>query len=684
MNMNLYSIRIKTLLSIMPLLLFIMVMLSWISYHYSYQIIETDISKQMALQTDATLTDFRSKLNFSKATGETIARLAEKIGDGMTKTQYAAFLQNIVPANEMAVGAGVWFEPFRYQAAIKYFGPYVYKDKGQLIYTEDYEKPDYDYPNQDWYKLATNTTQPVVWTEPYYDDVSKLTMLTGSYPFYDENKKLKGMATVDITISELQKSIAAIKVGEQGWAFLLDKNGNYLADKDATKIMKVKIAEDTNSSLAEAGKTILINKQGQTVFYDGNVRFRLYYAQMPETGWILALAVPEAQLYASLQALLFRQIVVAALAIVFVVIGIILYTRFIAENIDEVKRLSAIMADGDFREKITVTSRDEFGQMGQNFNHMIKNVRHLLHNLADNSQQVAAASQEFTANAQQTAKATEYITSSIQNIAQSMEIQAANAGQTTQALDEIAVEIAHINSKMQTVTDLTLQTAQKAVDGNKVVTQAIGQMSLISEKVSTATGVVDILGDKSREIDQIISLITSIAGQTNLLALNAAIEAARAGEQGKGFAVVAEEVRKLAEQSEAAANQISGIINEIQQETGKVVQIMGESTHSVYDGIALVNQAEATFQEIQEAISSVSGQSQDVAIRMASISQSTVQVVESVHSIADSTAQTSANIEAVAASTEEQNASMEEIQSAATMLAQLANELDKTVNLFKI
>ncbi|HEY3424341.1 MAG TPA: methyl-accepting chemotaxis protein, partial [Negativicutes bacterium] len=130
--MNLYSIRIKTLLSIMPLLLFIMVMLSWISYHYSYQIIETDISKQMALQTDATLTDFRSKLNFSKATGETIARLAEKIGDGMTKTQYAAFLQNIVPANEMAVGAGVWFEPFRYQAAIKYFGPYVYKDKGQL------------------------------------------------------------------------------------------------------------------------------------------------------------------------------------------------------------------------------------------------------------------------------------------------------------------------------------------------------------------------------------------------------------------------------------------------------------------------------------------------------------------------------------------------------------------------
>ena len=682
--MNKISVRTKTLLAIMPLLLLVMITLSWISYHYSQQIIETELNSKMALQLDVTLEGFRTHLNTHKSIGETIARFTDKGGNSISKAQYAEFLKSAITSNPLTLGAGIWFEPFRYKADIQYFGPYAYKEKGQIVYTEDYEKPDYNYPGQDWYKLAVNTTQSVVWSDPFYDELTKITMVTASAPFYGENKKIMGMATADLDISQLQNVVAQTKVGENGWAFLLDKNGTYMSTRDAEKNMKTKITEDANTSLAEVGREVLEKKQGRTLFSEGNNQYLLYYTQLPETGWILALAIPTAELYAPLNNLLVRQIIVALVAIFLVFIGIMLYTRFITNNINEVKRISALMAEGNLRQEMIVNSRDEFGQMGQNFNSMITNLRKLLHKIISNSQQVASSSEQLTASAQQTAKATEHIAITIQGIANVMESQTAYAGQTTNSVNEISTKIFNVNNDMQVVTDMTQQTSQKAVEGYKVISRAINHMDMISEKVGTASGVVNVLEDKSREIDEISSLITNIAGQTNLLALNAAIEAARAGEQGRGFAVVADEVRKLAEQSEIAAKQISIIISEIQQETGKAVQIMSESTNSLQNGISLFTQTKSTFEEIQKAIEMVSNRSHGVAQVIDGISLGTNQIVDSVSGIANSTTETSASIQNVAASTEEQTASMEEIQAAAAMLATLANELDEAINHFQV
>ena len=684
MSSMLTSIRAKTFLTIIPLFLITMTTLSWISYHYSAQIIESEMNAKMDLQTAATLEKFRADLNGPTALGETIARFTEKGNHAISKEQYSAFLQNVIPSNPLIVGSGVWFEPFSYKADVKYFGPYAYKDKGQIVYTEEYEKTDYDYPNQDWYKNAIHSTQPVIWNDPYYDELSKITMATASFPFYYADKKLMGMATVDIDLSDLQKLVSSIKVGEKGWAFLLDKNGMYLSNRDNEKNMKVNITEEANSSLADAGREALKNKQGRTFFTEGNDRYLLYYQQIPATGWILILSMPEDELYTPLKALLWKQIIVAVVVVLLVLIGIIFYTRFITQSIDEVKRLSALMADGDLRANMSITSKDEFGQMGHNFNIMITNLRNLLHNIIINSQQVAAASQELTANAHETVTATENISMTIQDIAEGITEQAVYVKKTTHSMNEISSKITHINNEMQNVTKTTLETADKALEGNQVVAHTIVQMNLINTKIDTATKVVSILDTKSREIDNIISLITNIAGQTNLLALNAAIEAARAGEQGRGFAVVADEVRKLAEQSEAAAKQISTIIRDIQNETNTTVGVMSESASSVQEGLKMVNKAESTFSEIQKAIQMISAQSRNISTAITGLSQDAVIVAEAVTNIAHSTTETSDRTQTVAATTEEQNAAMEEIQAAATMLAQMAEELDGNINLFKL
>ena len=677
------SIRAKTLAAIVPLLLVTMVTLSWVSYHYSAQIIQSEMNEKMALQSNLTLTTFQAELNSPMAISESIARFTEK-GSSLSKGQYAAFLENVIPSNHLIIGSGIWFEPFLYKNDTKYFGPYAYKDKGQVVYTEEYEALSYDYPNQEWYKNGINTTQAVAWSDPFYDDLTKITMTTAAAPFYNENKKALGIASVDVDLSELQKVVTNIKVGEKGWAFLLDKTGKYMSDRATEKNMKLAITDEKNSSLAEAGKEILKNKHGRTAYTEGNNRYLLYYEEMPSTGWIIVLSMPEEELYAPLKALLLRQIIVAIVAIVLVFFGILLYTRFITNNINEVKRLSALMADGDLRAEMVITSRDEFGQMGQNFNLMITNLRKLLHKIIDNSQQVAASSQELTASAQETARATEHITITIQDVSAVVADQVVYANQTTHSVNEISGKIIHINNEMQNVTAMTTKATSKAVEGHKVVAHAIQQMNLIENKIGTATEVVNILGNKSREIDNIISLITNIAGQTNLLALNAAIEAARAGEQGRGFAVVADEVRKLAEQSEAAAKQISAIIREIQRETNTTVKVMSESTSSVQEGIIMVNKAENTFAEIEQAIQTMASQTRSISQDITGISTDSIAIVESVNNISQSTKETSNSTQNVAATTEEQNAAMEEIQSAATMLAKMAEELDENINLFKL
>ena len=527
-------------------------------------------------------------------------------------------------------------------------------------------------------------TQAVIWTDPYYDDLTKLTMATASIPFYNENKKLIGMATVDIDLSNLQKVVSEIKVGEKGRAFLLDKTGKYMSTLDTEKNMKVFIEEEKNSSLADAGKEIIKNKHGHTMYVEENKRYLLYYEEMPVNGWIIVLSMPEDELYAPLKSLLWRQIIIAIIAIVLVFIGIFFYTRFITTNINEVKRLSTLMADGDLRAEMKINSNDEFGQMGNNFNTMINNLRKLLNKIIDNSQQVAASSQELTASAQETAKATENITVTIQEISAVVADQVVHTNKTTSSVNEMSTKIIQINNEMQIVSDMTNKATSKAVEGHKVVGHVIQQMNLIENKISTATEVVNVLGNKSREIDNIISLITNIAGQTNLLALNAAIEAARAGEQGRGFAVVADEVRKLAEQSEAAAKQISTIIREIQTETNTTVKVMGESTSSVQDGIIMVHKAENTFAEIEESIKIMAIQAKRISNDITSISNDSVVIVQSVSRIAHSIEETSGSTQTVAATTEEQNAAMEEIQSAATMLSRMAEELDENINQFKL
>lgn len=239
------------------------------------------------------------------------------------------------------------------------------------------------------------------------------------------------------------------------------------------------------------------------------------------------------------------------------------------------------------------------------------------------------------------------------NLAQEV---SASSQEISSSIQELAVSANYISETTENGKVLSDKNNQQADEGQKAAENTIQKMEVVEKSVDTTANAVMKLNEKSKEVENIVGMITRIAVQTNLLALNAAIEAARAGEAGKGFAVVAEEVRKLAEESKNATDQIKGIVGEVLEETGTALDLMKIVKDEVKNGLTALN---ITISSLEGLIAGV---------------KDNKKIMED---IASSTEQT-------ATATEEQAASMENITSAIEKLASVNEELDREVQAFSL
>ncbi|WP_375141588.1 methyl-accepting chemotaxis protein [Bacillus sp. EB600] len=280
--------------------------------------------------------------------------------------------------------------------------------------------------------------------------------------------------------------------------------------------------------------------------------------------------------------------------------------------------------------------------------------------------------------------ATEQIANSIQEVAAGTERQTTMVKETNSIIREMSLGMERVREHSGTVANESLEAASIVSNGNEAIQLSTNQMENIQDTIQNLGNVIHTLGERSKEINQIIDVISDIASQTNLLALNAAIEAARAGEHGKGFAVVADEVRKLAEQSSKSTETIRHLISSIQTDTNQAVSSMDKGKTEFAKGMDLVKSAGEAFQKIDQFVNHTNVEFQEVSASIKEAVAGAEHVVEIATEIEEITSKATGETQDVSAATEEQLASMQEIAASAATLAEMAEELQDAVKKFKI
>ena len=378
---------------------------------------------------------------------------------------------------------------------------------------------------------------------------------------------------------------------------------------------------------------------------------------------------------------------VLVLQLLFIFIGYVFANKIIQPIISVTDRLK-VFATGDFRtdssDDARFDSNDEIGEMRQAMRTLQSNISNMMKKVMATAQQVTDSAGQLNTNASQSAEVSNSVANSMVNVAgncseQFTEIETAN-GQ----VETLGRHMMNFVNTIQHSSEVVKVTQDKAVAEAKTVDGAVEQMKLIQTSVMQSADVITELGEESDRIGKIVDTISSIAAQTNLLALNAAIEAARAGEHGRGFAVVADEVRKLAEQSSESAGEIAGLITSIQDKSQKAVAVMQEGVDRVESGTKVVQDSGASFNEIAEMVRKVVEESQEMNNIVNALNENTKTIGEAIQSVAVKSSSVSSEAESVSAASEELTATMSEIESSSGVLAEMAKDMLKSVENFKM
>ncbi|MFC4103361.1 methyl-accepting chemotaxis protein [Paenibacillus xanthanilyticus] len=681
--MRFRSINARMLATMLPIVLLTLLGLVLYSNKQQRDALYVELERGMDNGLNRVINQMNINLNAHGKIAQSFARTIET-NPYRSKDELQAIIEGSLTVNKDTFGIGVFYEPYAYDPETKYESVYGFKEGGKATFTDAYNDPSYNFHNQAWYKDAIHSDQAAVITDPYYDEATKSTLITFSIPMRDEKKKPLGVVTGDISLNSLQAYISKMVVGKSGWAFLIDKNGTYLGHPDATKPMKVKVQDETDASLAALGQAMLAGESGIAGFKDEKGHNQAFYQRFPELGWSLALVVPDNEWLAPINDLKRKMYLISALAILVLAASVYFFGRSIARAAGSVMRLSRALAEGDFTYRIKKNSEDEFGQMADNFNRTMDSLEGTLSGVVQNAHTVASTSEQLTASAEQTSRATEQIANSISLIAEGATRQVEMTAHGAGIAAQVSASVRDLADSVEAASESSLRSREEAVSGSEVVRSAVDQMNVIDERIQGMAAIMQTLGSKSKEIDRIVALITTISGQTHLLALNAAIEAARAGEHGREFAVVADEVRKLAEESTVAAEQIRGIITDIQRDTKNAVDAVAGGSAALAEGINRVGQTGATFQGIREAVEQLSSRMREARDGIRAVTAQMDELAGSIAGVSEIARESADGTHTVASSAQQQNASMEEVAAASAMLAKMAGELMESVQSFKL
>jgi len=555
---------------------------------------------------------------------------------------------------------------------------YVGSKNGDMYIMPESDLPeDYDPRTRPWYTAAVESDE-LFWTKPYPDATTGEVVVSVAKPVYDNDGQFQGVVAVDISLDVLTSKLNAIQIGKAGTVYMTDSDGNIIIHPDDSLIGKPMPVPEIEKAMAEQ-EGGLVNYS-----YNGEEKFTTFET-IEGVNWKVGSAFSMKEEISDDSRKVSNSILtVGTVALIIAIVASFFYARYITGNINMVLGSLSSMKEGDLTAKLNVKAKDEFGVLGGYFNETTNSLSGLVKDIKDATVQLTESSETLAATAEETSATSDEVARAVEDIAKGAGDQSEDAEKGAVLAQNLAKKFVTLNEHI----DEMLESANLVVDANVKGTETLGGLrSKTNDSVEANArieGVINELNEKTKDIGGILDAISSISEQTNLLALNASIEAARAGEHGRGFAVVAEEIRKLAEESSQAADEVREIVTKIQIDSEKTVTSMSEvkvisSTQNV-----AVQEVNNSFEVISNSISAIAEQIDAISEFMVNLNADKDSITEAIVNISAVSEETAASSQQVTASMQQQAQAVDDVARAAEQLNDITSRLNIEIAKFKV
>lgn len=661
-KLNLRSIRIRLILSLVLICVIPLIIVGVISYNQSKSI----LSKKLDITSEQTLSEVNSGLNnYFAGFTERITMLSNdynlvNVDYGNNFDYIPNLLKNLKESNKDI------FDTYYGSASGKF-----------AIYPETNMPEGYDATKRSWYQEAIKEKGKPVITKPYKDAATGNTVV-GITQAVVKDGQIVGVVGMDCTLSTLSDRIAEKKIGNSGVVFITDADGVMIAHAD-----KSLIGEDTVTKLSYWNE-VKSSKDGFITYdYYGVPKFGVYETN-EITGWKLIAGLEESELSNDTRAILLTTAIITVIIAIIAIILSLILSKGLATNIQNLKEVFAKASEGDLSGVVEVKSKDELGQLANDYNSMIKNIGKLLESAKQTSNTVFETTANISSMAEETTASMAQVSFAVSEISQGAVSLAENSQETATGIEELSKKLDKIADTTEDMSDVSEETKSLSKQGINTVNVLINKNNETMEATTKVSDIVLSVNESVQMISSISNAITEITEQTNLLALNASIEAARAGEAGKGFAVVAEEIRKLAEESQNSTEQIKSIIGTIKSKAEIAVEAMDNNKQINSEQNEAVIRTESIFTDILLSITSLTEKVGEVKISIDDMQAQKQVFVTQIENSSAISEETASSTEEVTASAEEVSATMNGFSQQTEDLQHLAEKLKKEIDRFTV
>ncbi|WP_340023255.1 methyl-accepting chemotaxis protein [Paenibacillus sp. FSL K6-1096] len=543
-------------------------------------------------------------------------------------------------------------------------------------------KPDFDIRSRPYFKPVSEANG-LYYSEPYAD-VNNGTMLMGIfYPIMNDSNQMIGLIAADIAFNDIPDIMQSYSLGSTGFSVLATRAGDILYHPDQTKVLQAKITE-LPGDFGMIGQKMINGESGVTLINDNGEPRYIGYATSMDTGWSVGLTITRQEALSELTS--FTRTTIAGFAVAALLLVFICYItlRYLLRSIPRLLAAMKRIEDGDLTVQLPEPSGNEIGQIAGGMANMVQKIQGMIQVIHNTAQILTQSSGNLQAISAKTAVTMNETATAINEIANATNYQSEESESILHKTGALSNQIDQITSDAQAVGTMVQTSAQLSSSGLSLVEQLSKAAEDNHRSTQAMSALIEDIDLSRHEISGIVGTVNQIATQTNLLALNASIEAARAGEQGRGFAVVAGEVRKLAEQTARATEEIYKKVSAIEEKTSLSVE------HTTL-GLTIAEENAKSVENAKQVFFSLNSDLEELKTRMLQISSNTSivhkhkdEILQAIEVISSTTEENSASTEEVSANTQEQLGSIEQVAELSRELSQISLKLEEELRQFKL